>query len=1160
MEQIISKREGQRMQHPGKNPDHTLPVFYDPAGHRWPRVRGAWLAVAALMTLLTATLVASVLINPVLPQPGPRRVSALPHAVETKPQAPTLPGLPRVQKSTRADVSLNRNQSQTGLVHSAPTDNVTPGNIVDKPVAIGFYVNWDDSSYESLKHNLAQLDWLVPEWGRLQEGSEPLTRDIDPRVVELVRHERGEMPIIPLVQNYRNERWDPAMLDRAVADEASRGRLVESLVRFVGENRFGGVCVDFEEVSAAAQPNLLLFMRSLKAAFSSRGWILAQAVPFDNPEWNLRAYAAVTDYLLLMAYDQHWSNSGAGPIAGQDWFDRNLASRMRDLEPAKTIICIGGYGYDWSGDSEATEVTFQEAVLSARDSDAHVSFDRASRNPYFSYEEEDGSYHTVWFLDAVTAYNQILAASKFHPAGYALWRLGSEDPSLWAIFGSGFGGLKTTNSAESLQQMRFGYDVDFEGTGEILQVSALPKEGSRKVRVDPISGFIDQEDYTTIPSSYVIRRSGDQPGLVALTFDDGPDPLWTPRILEILKQENVPATFFIIGSNGQANPGLLTRIVDEGHDIGNHTYSHPNLGAVPGQITDLELNATQRLIESVTGRATILFRPPYFGDAEPTTPDEVDPIVRAMRLGYLTVGLRVDPDDWALPGTSQIVQRTIEGVTAADPDRRGQIVLLHDGGGDRQQTLDALPEMIHELRARKFRFVTVSQLAGLPRDRAMPAVPAGQELFTRANAITFSALSLGERLLHWIFLIGIILGLARVTTIGALAFGQWRRSRRREATQAGQTYQPFVSIIVPAYNEELVIAKTIESLLASTYPSFEIIVVDDGSTDHTSEVVRDRFSFDNRIRLFTKENAGKGEALNFGLDHARGELIVALDADTLFVPQTIAALAHRFQDPSIAAVAGNAKVGNRINLVTRLQALEYITSQNLDRRAFASLNCITVVPGAVGAWRRDLVKRAGGFSSDTLAEDQDLTLELRRLGYTIGYEENAIAWTEAPDTWIALAKQRFRWSYGTLQCMWKHRDALLRWRFGTLGMIAMPNVWIFQILFPLISPVMDLMLVWALFSAALQHVEHPAEYVATNLLEVLFYYAVFLAVDWLAAAFALLLEKRERPSLLWWLFLQRFCYRQLMYWVMIKSVTTAARGALIGWGKLERKATAEAQA
>lgn len=394
--------------------------------------------------------------------------------------------------------------------------------------------------------------------------------------------------------------------------------------------------------------------------------------------------------------------------------------------------------------------------------------------------------------------------------------------------------------------------------------------------------------------------------------------------------------------------------------------------------------------------------------------------------------------------------------------------------------------------------------------------------------------------------------------VGSLALGQWLRSRRRERLHAGSHYVPLVSILVPAYNEELVVESTIRSLLASDYSSYEIIVIDDGSQDNTSKVVRGKFGDDERVRLLTVANAGKAAALNTGLRQARGEIIIALDADTLFARQTVGALAHRFYDKQLGAIAGNAKVGNRINLVTRWQALEYITSQNMDRRAFASLDCITVVPGAVGAWRKDLVMEAGGFPSDTLAEDQDLTLKIRRLGYTIGYEETAIAWTEAPHNLRSLAKQRFRWAYGTLQCMWKHGNALFRPRYGTLGFIAMPNVWIFQILFPLISPVMDLMLIYVLAASALDRWEQPTGYSSTNLQQVLFYYALFLAIDWVSAGFAFLLERGERWSLLWWLFLQRFCYRQVMYYVMIKSVAMAIRGPVVGWGKLERKATVEA--
>jgi cellulose synthase/poly-beta-1,6-N-acetylglucosamine synthase-like glycosyltransferase len=440
----------------------------------------------------------------------------------------------------------------------------------------------------------------------------------------------------------------------------------------------------------------------------------------------------------------------------------------------------------------------------------------------------------------------------------------------------------------------------------------------------------------------------------------------------------------------------------------------------------------------------------------------------------------------------------------------------------------------------------------------MPVIPPNQRVFTRADAVTFFFLSTGGWILQWIFLIGILLGLARLLFVGSLAFAQWLRSRRRERIHAGSDYVPFVSILVPAYNEELVIANTIHSLLASDYPSYEIIVIDDGSEDETSNVVAEQFAGDECVRLLTVANAGKAAALNTGLRYARGEIIIALDADTLFTPQTVGALAHRFYDKTLGAIAGNAKVGNRVNLVTRWQALEYITAQNMDRRAFASLNCITVVPGAVGAWRADLLVKAGGFPSDTLAEDQDLTLRIRRLGYRIGYEETAVAWTEAPHNLRSLAKQRFRWAYGTLQCMWKHRDALFRPRYGALGFVAMPNVWIFQILFSLISPVMDLMLIYVLVADAIDRWQQPTGYSSTNLQQVFLYYALFLAIDWVSACFAFMLERRERWSLLWWLFLQRFCYRQVMYYVMIKSVAMAIRGPVVGWGKLERKATAAA--
>jgi cellulose synthase/poly-beta-1,6-N-acetylglucosamine synthase-like glycosyltransferase/peptidoglycan/xylan/chitin deacetylase (PgdA/CDA1 family)/spore germination protein YaaH len=1151
------------------------PVFHDPEGRRWRRVRRTWLFLAVVVTGLAAVFIASVLANPVLPSFNLRQLNGLPRTADLKPKAPNIPANPSEEKAKKAQAELQRALAKVKHIvpgkrrsHLAivPPPVVLPVPVTpnSRPLSVGFYINWDESSYESLKRNLDHLDWVIPEWIHLEEPTSsnpsPIVSDLQNGIPALnwIRETRPQVRILPMVQNIVDEEFDGELLARMIADEPRRQQLIRSLLAFVQDNKFAGISIDFEEPPQTAQPNLLAFMQELHTAFSANGLLVTQSVPFADDGWNYKAYAAASDYLILMAYDQHWAGKEAGPIAAQPWFEQTLIKRMGELDPSKTIIALGNYGYDWSdADPQANTQTFQEALITARESEAIPAWDPASGNLFFEYDEDDGSHHKVWFLDAVTAYNQMRAASGYKPAGYAVWRLGSEDPSIWTILGPA---KNDANTLEALKQINYGYIVDFQGNGELLEVMSRPQSGARTIEVDQTTGFIKSEQITSSPSSYVVERTGDRPGMLALTFDDGPDPRWTPAILDILKRENVPATFFIIGKNGQAYPDLVRRIVNDGHELGNHTFTHPNLGEIPLSITELELNATQRLIESIVGRSTVLFRPPYFGDAEADKPQEVEPAILAQKLGYIMVGVRIDPDDWQLPVTAdQVVTRTIERAIDTNPETRGEVILLHDSGGDRSATVEALPRLIHELKSRGFRFVPVSDLAGLSKDQVMPFIPPNQQVFTRADAVAFFFLSTGGWTLQWVFLIGILLGLGRLLFVGSLAFAQWLRSRKRERLNAGSDYAPFVSVIVPAYNEELVVGNTIRSLLSSDYESFEIIVVDDGSQDGTSRVVQESFGSDERVKLLTLPNAGKATALNTGLSHARGEIVVALDADTLFAPQTIGALAHRFHDPKLGAIAGNAKVGNRTNIVTRWQALEYITSQNMDRRAFASLNCITVVPGAVGAWRKDLVEDAGGFPSDTLAEDQDLTLQIRRLGYQIGYEDRAIAWTEAPDRLKTLARQRFRWAYGTLQCMWKHLDALFRPRYGALGFIAMPNVWIFQILFPLISPVMDLMLIYTLVSTAVDRWQQPTGYSSTNLQQVLFYYALFLAIDWISSCFAFALERKERWRLLWWLFLQRFCYRQVMYYVMIKSVTMAVRGPVVGWGKLERKATAEAR-
>ena len=1128
----------------------TKPIFFDPKNRRAGHVsRVAW-AVAIISSVAGLVFLSSLFIFRSFPEAlqtsQSQRYPLLNDVAKVPRLLPSVRNLARKAQSTKKQFP---HAAQPSAATLAKMKGLKPaGERREKPLTIGFYANWDDSSFSSLRNNIQNLDWVVPSWLYLQGSSMDLKVTLDQKSLDLIRREKPGTSILAMIQNSSITKWDGPNLGRLMADPARRRERLNSVLAFIEEHKLQGIMIDFEQIPDDAHKDTLAFLSEVHAAFKAKGLIVAVAAPFDDPHWNYKAYAKVCDYLMLMGYDEHWSDSQPGSVASQSWFSTRLAARMRDLDPAHTIVAIANYGYDWTvGKQDAEELTFQEAILTARDSNVSIQLDPDTLNPRFSYLE-DGAAHRVWFLDAVTAYNHLRAADRYRPAGYALWRLGAEDPSIWQVMPRAYGAPPPA----SLETINPSTEVNFIGRGELLQIASEPSPGSRTIKVDDANATITGETYTKMPASFVVRRVGEMPGKIALTFDDGPDPQWTPKILDILKEKGVHATFFIIGENGAAYPRLVQRALAEGHDLGNHTFTHPNLGETPNGVAALELNATQRLIEALTGRSTRLCRPPYLGDAEPTSAEEIAPMQEAERLGYLIVGLKVDPDDWQKPAPDLIVERVVAQATDPDPEKRGQVVLLHDAGGDRAATVAALPKLIDALRARGFEFATVSELARLTRDEAMPPVPV-DDPSPVVNRYVFFTYSWLQGAVTTLFLAAIGLGLARLLALCGLALvGRARANKRGVPADAGELS---VSVLIPAFNEAKVIAASVRQILASTHRKVRIIVIDDGSTDGTSDVVRASFAGDQRVSLVTTQNGGKARAINFGLAHADGDIIVVLDADTQFEPQTISRLVRWFADPTVGAVAGNAKVGNRLNMLTRWQALEYVTAQNLERRALATLGCITVVPGAVGAWRREAIVKLGGFPSNTLAEDQDLTIMVQRAGYKALFDQQAIAWTEAPDTMDGLAKQRFRWAFGTLQCLWKHRRVNLNPRYGALGLVAMPQVWMFQIALALLSPLIDLALIYQILRTLSDYLQHGEQFNSSNLMITATYYAVFMAVDLTAAVIAFLLEKKEDRSLLWWLVLQRFGYRQIMYYVVAKSVLRALQGRLVGWGKLERKAT-----
>jgi cellulose synthase/poly-beta-1,6-N-acetylglucosamine synthase-like glycosyltransferase/peptidoglycan/xylan/chitin deacetylase (PgdA/CDA1 family)/spore germination protein YaaH len=1109
-------------------------IFHDPSGRRARRMRLVGGLTASVVALVIAAFFATLAFAPRLPiltLKDPKVLSAL-HA--------------ETAHKLKGRAQWNR----------IPHPRAPLGKGPARPLSVGFYVSWDDSSRESLADHIDQLDVVSPQWIALagSNGQVSITGDAQARAI--IAQAKKPPSILPGVYNAKDGEWNGPMADALVLSATARKALIDNLVVQAQRRGYAGYVFDLENLSPAAVRAYPDFIAQARAALKPLGREVWVTAPFDDEDWPLKRLQAAADTLVLMAYDQHWMTGTSGPPAAQDWFESMLAKRMAEVDPARTVMALGSYGYDWTlpekgkkAQADAQAVTFSDATHLAHDSGAHAEMDENALNPTFGYQDDDGHKHAVWFLDAATFYNQVKVSDGFRPLGYALWRMGGEDPLVWRFMRHDY----DTARPNGLEVMQPGQGVFFDGDGEVLHVQSKPTPGRRTIEIDPDTGLVSGEAYVVMPTSYVVQRYGFHPGWVALTFDDGPDSRWTPKILDILKEKHAPATFFVIGKNMATFPGLVQRELAEGHDVGNHSWTHPNIAEVPAAQAVVELSATQRLFETITGRSMRLWRPPYFGDAEPSTPREVAPLLIGQEQGYLAVGLRIDPDDWKKPDPVRIVATSLDRL--ADTVRPGQVLLLHDSGGDRSRTVQALPTLIDQLRAHGYKLVTIGELAGMSAQQAMPPTTrnSAELLLDRIGFGFFHGM---EMILRALFITAIALGVARLLFLAVLALVHRLQIDRRTPPMPDPVTGPLISVLIPCFNEEKVIESSVRRILASNWARLEVLVLDDGSSDQTAEVVRKAFSDDPRVTLMSFENGGKARALNHGLETARGDVVVALDADTLFPPDTLAKLARWFGDPSVGAVAGNALVGNRRNLITRWQALEYVTAQNLERRALAALGAVTVVPGAVGAWRRSALEALGGYPADTLAEDQDLTLAIQRAGWRVEFDPEARAYTEAPETVSGLLKQRFRWSFGTLQCIWKHRAALFSPKHPVLGFVALPQIWLFQIVLTAIAPLVDLAIVWSAISALYGWTSHGVEWSPDQLMRPLFYWAAFIFLDLSAGALGMALERRAPWGDLVWMPVQRFGYRQLMYYVVVKSIDVALHGGRVGWGKLERRATA----
>ena len=1020
--------------------------------------------------------------------------------------------------------------------------------LTNPEIRAAFYVDWDPQSFYSLQKNIDKLNTVIPEWFFIDPKTDTLSPQIDMNALALMK--KSGVKIIPLINNINEKvgtgEFDGRILHRILHNPEKRTRLINDIAKYIKQYGLQGINIDFEEFKEKKDEPIIAFQKELYEKLHKSGYLVTQDIMPNNEDFNVKELVKYNDYIFLMAYDEHYTTSVPGPVCSQQWIEKVLDETAKDVPSEKIVLCLAGYGYDWSDGEEAVTVTYQETLANAKHHKSEILFDNNTYNNYYTYTDADNTIHKVYFTDAATNFNTLRFADEYGVAGTALWRLGSEDDRLWKFYN-----LQLTN--ESLQEHPFDYSSlqtvetvvekpDYIGDGEILNVVSVPQKGKIDLEVDSAGDIITEQHYQELPTRYVIQKYGSVHKQVVLTFDDGPDPNFTPQVLSILKKEQVPAAFFIVGIEAETNLPLLKRIYQEGHEIGNHTFTHPNIASVSTERASTEMEATRLLIEAVTGRSTVLFRAPFNADAEPSSYEELKPIALSKEKNYYTVGESIDPDDWEANVNADTIFNRIVRQYEANPEKG--IILLHDAGGNRQSTVDALPRIIHYFKNKGVKFTTVANLLHTSKDVVMP--PVHNKLITLDGGIALFGYRL-QRFVAGVFWLAILLGIARVIILAIMAMMQKMKSNKKMPPGSGSSLYPAVSIIVPAYNEEVNAIKTIENLLQQDYPCFDIVFVDDGSKDNTYRKVLNAFANNEKIKLLSKINGGKASALNYGIAHSDSEFLVCIDADTQLMPDAVSQLMKKMLDDShsgktIGAVAGNVKVGNDNTLLTKWQSIEYITAQNFDRRAYDLVNGITVVPGAIGAFRREAIELAGGFTTDTLAEDCDLTIRLLRNGYRVSNCTEAIAITESPETLRQFMKQRFRWTYGVMQAFWKNRDACFNPRFKGLGMIALPNVLIFQILLPVFAPLADLMLVLSLVWN--RHNPESLHKIGT-------YYLLFLLIDVLIGLMAFSFEK-EKFSKLIWLIPQRFVYRQLMYIILFKSIRKAIKGETQTWGILTR--------
>lgn len=1121
------------------------PVFEDPSGLRERKVR-SWGRSAALALSLWALAVLGAILYP---DRSRQLETAAPQATLTEPgfrqgDADLLIGAsavaaPRAAPDLAATVDgrpvCRDDAPAAGAALAAP--------LSAPPLRVHALIPNDvESAFGPLLRNCARIDVILPEWFEIR-GPDPAVEraEIDPEMeaaLETVRAVRGgAVEVWPVVGLH--PQMTAAEFLAAIGQKPGRDALVTGVLEAARRMGAQGVCLRLRDVTAQDAGALMPLLRDLRARTTPAGLGLCLVAGLSDQLWTRSEVVALVDRVIVPAYQEPWIGGQPLPLAPLDWLRRQMMALKADVPPEKLVVAVGGHAVDWvSGQPVPERISLAEAMARVAEAGAEVVFSSVARNSHAAFFDRDGWRHQIWMLDAASVYNAAQLMRELGLTDLAVASLGEEEPAYWAALDGHLSGPGPFSFGAPV----FPDTVVYRGAGPFYRLAATGQAGSRLWRLDAEGRFIEGLRLDPLPIPARMERYGQRDARkIALTFDDGPDPVATARILDALKAEGAPATFFVVGQAALSAPKLVQRAVDEGHVIGSHSFAHPNLEELGAFRLQTDLSANRSLIEGIIGRTPLLFRPPYVRGPGPLGKGEALAFAVPRSDGHVVAGSDIVPTDWAGAPAEDIVRQAIKALE----ETGGNVIVLHDGRSTGMHTAEAVGPLVRELRARGYEIVPLPHLLGLTAADVMPPVSLPASLFKGVSVSVVTVVIGGLVALFWA---SVLASLARSGLYLCLS------TRRDPVYPRRFGPLPGVTVVVPAFNEERVIAATVRAVLECDYPGIRCVVVDDGSTDATARVVEDSFGGDQRVRLLRQKNQGKWQALNLAFQSIDTEIAVCVDADTRISRDAITELVRPFTDRTVAAVAGTVVVGNADRLLTRFQAIEYITAQQIGRRAQDYLNGILVVPGALGAWRVEAVRDVGLYSAETLTEDADLTIWLRRGGFRVAYAEAARSETEAPVDTRSLLKQRLRWSLGNLQTLWKHRGAFAE--FGLSRGFSMLDMVIFGYLIPVLSPLLDLLFLHYL--AVLMMDWQAGQGLAApsgahlSVLAALVVQGMSLATAWVA-------HRRDGARVLPLLILvplMNLLYRPLLYITVYRALWAAVSGRLAGWNKLRRRGLA----